>query len=158
MDDDPDVGPVHGLNERLPLNWPASSLTITASFNKRCDVTLPLITTPLSKANASASKNSGDTRAWTRVMNSPRRLSSIWRSTEMQRPLTSVSAQTGRVGRQAKGGGRTKSGSFKQGIATVAMFVLVPRVKLKKRLNVARAAGSWARRLPALMRRQMRSR
>ena len=69
-----------------------------------------------------------------------------------------VSAQTGRVGRQAKGGGRTKSGSFKQGIATVAMFVLVPRVKLKKRLNVARAAGSWARRLPALMRRQMRSR
>ncbi len=68
-----------------------------------------------------------------------------------------VSAQTGRVGRQAKGGGRTKSGSFKQGIATVAMFVLVPQVKLKKRLNVAGAAGSWARRLPRLIGRQVRS-
>ena len=68
-----------------------------------------------------------------------------------------VSAQTGRVGRRAKGGGRAKSGGFKQGIATVAMFVLVPRVKLKKRLNVAGAAGSWARRLPRLIRRQIRS-
>ena len=68
-----------------------------------------------------------------------------------------VSAKTGRVGRQAKGGGRNKSGSFNQGIATVAMFVLVPRVKLRKRLNVTGAAGSWARRLPALMRRQMRA-
>ena len=68
-----------------------------------------------------------------------------------------VSAQTGRVGRQAKGGGRTKSGSFKQGIATVAMFVLVPQVKLKKRLNVAGAAGSWARRLPRLIGRQVRA-
>ena len=68
-----------------------------------------------------------------------------------------VSAQSGRVGRQAKGGGRTKSGSFKQGIATVAMFVLVPQVKLKKRLNVAGAAGSWARRLPRLIGRQVRA-
>ncbi len=68
-----------------------------------------------------------------------------------------VSAQSGRVGRRAKGGGRTKSGSFKQGIATVAMFVLVPQVKLKKRLNVAGAAGSWARRLPRLIGRQVRA-
>ena len=68
-----------------------------------------------------------------------------------------ISASTGRVGRRAKGGGRTKSGSFKQGIATVAMFVLVPRVKLKKRLNVAGAAGSWARRLPRLIGRQVRA-
>ena len=68
-----------------------------------------------------------------------------------------VSARTGRVGRQAKGGGRTKSGSFKQGIATVAMFVLVPRVKLRKRLNVARAVESWTRRLPRLIRRQIGS-
>ena len=67
-----------------------------------------------------------------------------------------VSAQSGRVGRQAKGGGRTKSGSFKQGIATVAMFLLVPRVKLRKRLNVAGAAGSWARRLPGLIGRKVR--
>ncbi len=68
-----------------------------------------------------------------------------------------VSAQTGRVGRQAKGGGRNKSGGYKQGIATVAMFVLVPRVKLKKRLNVARAAESWTRRLPRLIGRQVRA-
>ena len=68
-----------------------------------------------------------------------------------------VSAKTGRVGRQAKGGGRNKSGSFKQGIATVAMFVLVPQVKLKKRLNVARAAESWSRRLPGLILRQVRT-
>ena len=68
-----------------------------------------------------------------------------------------VSVQSGRVGRQAKGGGRTKSGSFKQGIATVAMFVLVPQVKLKKRLNVARAAESWTRRLPRLIGRQVRA-
>ena len=68
-----------------------------------------------------------------------------------------VSAQSGRVGRQAKGGGRSKSGGYKQGIATVAMFVLVPRVKLKKRLNVAGAAGSWARRLPRLIGRQVRA-
>ena len=68
-----------------------------------------------------------------------------------------VSAKTGRVGRQAKGGGRTKSGSYKQGIATVAMFVLVRQVKLRRRLNVARAVESWTRRLPALIRRQVRA-
>ena len=67
-----------------------------------------------------------------------------------------VSARTGRVGRQAKGGGRNKSGSFKQGIATVVMFVLVPRVKLRKRLNVASAAESWSRRLPGLIGRKVR--
>ena len=68
-----------------------------------------------------------------------------------------VSAQTGRVGRQAKGGGRNKSGRFRQGIATVVMFVLVPRVKLRKRLNVARAAERWTRKLPVLMRRQVQA-
>ena len=68
-----------------------------------------------------------------------------------------VSAKTGRVGRQAKGGGRNKSGSFKQGIATVAMFVLVRQVKLRKRLNVARAAERWTRKLPALIRRQVQT-
>ena len=68
-----------------------------------------------------------------------------------------VSAQTGRVGRQAKGGGRTKSGSLKQGIATVVMFVLVRQVKLRRRLNVARAAERWTRKLPALIRRQVQT-
>ena len=68
-----------------------------------------------------------------------------------------VSAKTGRVGRQAKGGGRTKSGSYKQGIATVVMFVLVRQVKLRRRLNVARAVEAWARRLPGLIRRQVQT-
>ena len=69
-----------------------------------------------------------------------------------------ASAQTGRVGRRAKGGGRTRSGGFRQGIATVVMFVRVPRVKLHKRLNVARVAERWSRRLPGLIRRQVRAR
>ena len=69
-----------------------------------------------------------------------------------------VSAQSGRVGRRAKGGGRTKSGGYRQGIATVVMFVLVRRVKLRRRLNVARAAERWTRRLPGLIRRQVRAR
>ena len=68
-----------------------------------------------------------------------------------------VSAQTGRVGRRAKGGGRAKSGGYRQGIATVVMFVLVRQVKLRKRLNVARQAERWTRRLPGLVGRQVRS-
>ena len=67
-----------------------------------------------------------------------------------------VSAKTGRVGRQAKGGGRNKSGSFKQGIATVAMFVLVPQVKLRKRLDIERAVRRWTGRLPDLVAQHMR--
>ena len=35
------------------------------------------------------------------------------------------------------------------------MFVLVRQVKLRKRLNVARVAERWTRRLPALIRRQV---
>ena len=68
-----------------------------------------------------------------------------------------VSAKTGRVGRQAKGGGRTKSGRYKKGIATVVMFVLVRQVKLRRRLNVARAVEAWVRRLPVLIRRQVQT-
>jgi len=69
-----------------------------------------------------------------------------------------ISATTGRVGRRAKGGGRTRSGGYRQGIATVAMFVLVRQVRIAKRLNVARVAERWTRRLPALIRRQVRTR
>ena len=68
-----------------------------------------------------------------------------------------IGASTGRVGRRAKGGGRTKSGGYRQGIATVVMFVLVRQVKLRKRLNVARAAERWTRKLPALIRRQVQT-
>ena len=67
-----------------------------------------------------------------------------------------VSAQTGRVGRRAKGGGRTKSGRYRHGIATVVMFVLVRQVRITPRLNVVRAAERWTRRLPALIKRQVR--
>ena len=44
-----------------------------------------------------------------------------------------------------------------QGLATVVMFVLVPQVKLRKRLDVARAAERWLAQLPALIEQQLRS-
>ena len=68
-----------------------------------------------------------------------------------------ISAKTGRVGRQAKGGGLTKSGSYKKGIVTVVMFVLVPQVKLRKRLDIERAVRRWTGRLPDLVTQHMRS-
>jgi len=43
------------------------------------------------------------------------------------------------------------------GLTTVVMFVLVPQVKLSKRLNVTRAAQRWSGRLPALVERSLRS-
>src|ERR671918_734782 len=42
-----------------------------------------------------------------------------------------------------------------QGLATVVMFVLLPQVKLRKRLDVARVAERWAAQLPALIERQL---
>jgi hypothetical protein len=44
-----------------------------------------------------------------------------------------------------------------QGLTTVVMFLLVPQVKLRKRLDVARAAEQWSGQLPALIEQQMRS-
>jgi hypothetical protein len=44
-----------------------------------------------------------------------------------------------------------------QGLTTVVMFLLVPRVKLRKRLDVAGAAERWSGQLPALIERQLRS-
>ena len=43
------------------------------------------------------------------------------------------------------------------GLATVVMFLLVPQVKLSKRLDVARAAERWSGRLPALIEQHLRS-
>ena len=43
------------------------------------------------------------------------------------------------------------------GLATVVMFLLVPQVKLAKRLDVARAAERWSAQLPALIEQQLRS-
>lgn len=66
-----------------------------------------------------------------------------------------VSGKTGRVGRRAKGGSYTKSGRIKSGITTVVMFVMVPQVKMPKRLDVRRAAEIWSRRTPSLIDRHM---
>ncbi|OSM07355.1 hypothetical protein MAIT1_04682 [Magnetofaba australis IT-1] len=62
-----------------------------------------------------------------------------------------ISTKTGRVGRQAKGGIYTKSGRLKSGITSVVMFVMVPQVRLRKRLNVKRAAQRWAGKLPRVI-------
>jgi hypothetical protein len=42
-----------------------------------------------------------------------------------------------------------------QGLTTVVMFLLVPQVKLRKRLDVARAAERWSAQLPALIEQQL---
>jgi hypothetical protein len=44
-----------------------------------------------------------------------------------------------------------------QGLTTVVMFLLVPQVKLRKRLDVARAAERWSGQLPALIEHQLRA-
>jgi len=44
-----------------------------------------------------------------------------------------------------------------QGLTTVVMFLLVPQVKLRKRLDVARAAERWSAQLPALIEQQLRA-
>jgi hypothetical protein len=44
-----------------------------------------------------------------------------------------------------------------QGLTTVVMFLLVPQVKLRKRLDVARAAERRSAQLPALIEQQLRS-
>jgi Family of unknown function (DUF6441) len=67
----------------------------------------------------------------------------------------SFSRQTGglRGFRRATGPAR-RSG---QGLTTVVMFLLVPQVKLRKRLDVARAAEQWSGQLPALIEQQLRA-
>ena len=67
-----------------------------------------------------------------------------------------VNARTGRVGRRAKGGAYTQTGRMKAGMATVVMFILVPQVKMPKRLDVKRATERWAGRLPKLIDQHMR--
>jgi len=66
--------------------------------------------------------------------------------------------KSGRTGRRAKGGAFTKTGRMKQGMATVVMFIMVPQVRLKKRLDVKREIKRWESRLPGLIDRQMKSR
>jgi Family of unknown function (DUF6441) len=42
-----------------------------------------------------------------------------------------------------------------QGLTTVVMFLLVPQMKLRKRLDVTRAAERWSAQLPALIEQQL---
>jgi hypothetical protein len=42
-------------------------------------------------------------------------------------------------------------------LTTVVVFLLVPQVKLRKRLDVVRAAEQWSAQLPALIEQQLRS-
>ena len=44
-----------------------------------------------------------------------------------------------------------------EGLTTVVMFLLVSQVKLRKRLDVARAAERWSGQLPTLIEQQLRS-
>lgn len=63
--------------------------------------------------------------------------------------VDSLRARTGR-----RGGFRRASASALRtgrGLATVVMFILVPQVKMPRRLDVAAAARRWQGRLPALM-------
>ena len=64
--------------------------------------------------------------------------------------------KSGRVGRRAKGGAFTKTGRMKQGITTVVVFIMVPQVRIKKRLDVVREAKRWERLVPELIKKQMR--
>jgi Family of unknown function (DUF6441) len=43
------------------------------------------------------------------------------------------------------------------GLTTVVMFLLVPQVKLRRRLDVARVAERWSAQLPALIEQQLRA-
>ena len=64
--------------------------------------------------------------------------------------------KSGRTGRRAKGGAFTKTGRMKQGMSTVVMFIMVPQVRLKKRLDVRREVKRWEKRLPGLIDRHMK--
>ena len=44
--------------------------------------------------------------------------------------------KSGRTSRQLAGRGKTKTGKYKKGVVTVVMFLLFPRVRMPKRLNV----------------------
>jgi Family of unknown function (DUF6441) len=67
----------------------------------------------------------------------------------------SFSRQTG----QLRGFRRAtdRAGRNGHGLTTVVMFLLVPQVKLPKRLDVSRAAEHWSAQLPTLIEQQLRS-
>ncbi len=62
-----------------------------------------------------------------------------------------------RVALTRKASGSRGSYVSTAGLATLVMFLLVPQVRMPKRLDVARAAEAWAARLPALIDRALRA-
>jgi hypothetical protein len=66
----------------------------------------------------------------------------------------SFSRQTGELRGFRRATGRARRSG--QGLTTVVMFLLVPQVKLSKRLDVARSAERWSAQLPALIEQQLR--
>jgi hypothetical protein len=69
--------------------------------------------------------------------------------------LASLSRQTGQLRGFRRATDRARRSG--QGLTTVVMFLLVPQVKLPKRLDVARAAERWSAQLPALIEQQLRT-
>jgi hypothetical protein len=67
----------------------------------------------------------------------------------------SFSRQTGQLRGFRRATGRARQRG--QGLTTVVMFLLVPQVKLRKRLDVARATERWSGQLPALIEQQLRA-
>jgi hypothetical protein len=67
----------------------------------------------------------------------------------------SFSRQTGQLRGFRRANDRARARG--DGLTTVVMFLLVPQVKLRKRLDVARAAERWSAQLPALIEQQLRS-
>jgi len=63
--------------------------------------------------------------------------------------VDSLRARRGKHGGFAKAGKRAARTG--EGLATVVMFILVPQVRLRKRLDVAGAGARWQRRLPRLI-------
>jgi hypothetical protein len=67
----------------------------------------------------------------------------------------SVSRKTGQLRGFRRATDRARQSGA--GLTTVVMFLLVPQVKLPKRLDVARAAERWSAQLPELIEQQLRS-
>jgi Family of unknown function (DUF6441) len=67
----------------------------------------------------------------------------------------SVSRKTGQLRGFRRATDRARQSGA--GLTTVVMFLLVPQVKLPKRLDVPRAAEHWSAQLPALIEQQLRS-
>jgi len=63
--------------------------------------------------------------------------------------------KSGRVGKQRKNQGLTKTGKFRKGVSTVPMFTLVPQVQLKKRLDPQGAATRHSARLGRVVKREI---